>query len=270
MLRTMIVCGVMLFSRMNLVGILAAVPTPLAQKIEAVIFDCDGVLVDTEHLKFLAWQQALNSVNVELSLDEYMMVAGHSSETIRQLLEEMKRLDISEDVIPLKRLKYQELQIQGVPPIEGAIAFVRYLSQNKDTLHIKLGLASSASRNEILMNLKQIELEHEFDLIISGSDDLGSYVDDEGTNKPKPYIYIEAAKRLGIPPTQCLVFEDTEAGIEAAAAAGMIAVAIPNRMTKDQNFSKADQVIDSISSLMMHQLNHDQSANADQYRSNSR
>ena len=97
------------------------------------------------------------------------------------------------------------------------------------------------------MNLKHIGLEHEFDLIISGSDDLESYMDGDGKNKPKPYIYLEASKRLNISPEHCLVFEDTEAGIEAATTAGMIAIAIPNWMTKEQNFSKANKVINSLS-----------------------
>ena len=67
--------------------------------------------------------------------------------------------------------------------------------------------------------------------------------DPEGKNKPKPYIYLEASKRLNIIPEHCLVFEDTEAGIEAATKAGMITIAVPNWMTKEQNFSKANKII---------------------------
>lgn len=233
----------------NSFDLLASISTSFAKEVKAVIFDCDGVLVDTEYLKFLAWQQALASVTIELSIEEYKQIAGHSSKKIHEMLEEMKNLHIPEEVIHLRRIKYQELQAQGVPPIEETIEFARHLSQNKDVLGIKLAIASSASKNEILLNLKQIGLEHEFDLIISGSDDLENYMDDHGKNKPKPYIYLEASKRLNIPPEHCLVFEDTEAGIEAAATAGMIAIAIPNWMTKEQDFSKANRVINSISEV---------------------
>lgn len=107
-------------------------------------------------------------------------------------------------------------------------------------------LASSAPRSEILFNLRQIGLEQAFDLIISGSDDLYAYIDSQGTNKPKPYIYLEASKQLDIFPHRCLVFEDTQAGIEAATGAGMIAVAIPTWITEGQDFSKAKQVIHSM------------------------
>jgi beta-phosphoglucomutase len=234
----------MIFKGFNL---FASISTPYANDIKAVIFDCDGVLVDTEYLKFLAWQKALASVDIELSIEEYKVVAGNSSKKIHEMLQKMKNLDIPEEVIHLRRVKYQELQVQGVPPINETIEFVRHLSQNKSFLGIKLGLASSASKNEILLNLKHIGLEHEFDVIVSGSDDLEEYTDSEGTNKPKPYIYLESSKRLNISPKHCLVFEDTEAGIEAANTAGMIAVAIPNWITKEQNFSKANKVINSIS-----------------------
>ena len=86
------------------------------------------------------------------------------------------------------------------------VDFAKALSENKERLALKLGLASSAPKEEILINLKQVGLENAFDLVISGSDDLEKYIDEEGKNKPKPYIYIEAAKRLNIFPELCLVF----------------------------------------------------------------
>lgn len=230
-------------------GLFASISTPFANDIDAVIFDCDGVLVDTEYLKFLSWQQALASVGIELSIEEYKQVVGHSSKKILAMLKKMKELTIPDNVIPLKRLKYEEMQKQGVPQIKQAVEFARQLSMNKGLLGIQLGLASSAARSEILVNLKQIGLEQAFDLIISGSDDLDSYADDNGKNKPKPYIYLEAAKRLQVSPEHCLVFEDTSAGVDAASNAGMIAIAIPNQITEKQDFSNATAVRLSISDV---------------------
>lgn len=215
--------------------------------IKAIIFDCDGVLVDTEYLKFLSWQKALTKLNIELSIEEYQAVAGYNSKKIVEILQEMKGIVISEKAIILKRNEYQKLQELGIPVIEEMVQFVRYLYQNKDGLGIKLGLASSASRNEILSNLNEAGLEKIFDLIISGADDLENYIDREGKNKPKPYIYLEAAKQLNILPQHCLVIEDTQAGIEAAVSAGMIAIAAPNWITMNQDFSKATKIIESIS-----------------------
>ncbi len=206
----------------------------------AVIFDCDGVLVDTEYLKFQAWQEALASVNIDFTLEDYMPLVGHSTHHILRMISAAKGIPIPEEVIEKRNERYKTLQAEGVPPIQDLIEMLRMIKAERTDM--KIGLASSAPREEILVNLRHIGLDNAFDVIVSGHDDLDAYEDAEGKNKPKPYIYIEAAKRLGIDPSLCCVFEDTAAGIEAAAGAGMFAIAVPNRFTKGQDFSKAHQV----------------------------
>lgn len=227
----------------------ASISTPFSNHIEAIIFDCDGVLVDTEYLKFLGWQKALASFNIQLSIEEYKVVAGHSSKKIIEMLQEIKQIAIPEETMVLRRGEYRKIQELGVPPIKEMVEFALWVAQNKNRWRIKLGVASSASRNEILINLKQVGLEHIFDLIVSATDDLDDYYDATGKNKPKPYVYLEAAKRLNVPPERCLVFEDTEAGITAASTAGMVTVAIPNWLTAEQNFSRANTILGSITEL---------------------
>lgn len=218
---------------------------PPYTRFQAIIFDCDGILVDTEFLKFLAWKEALETQGIAFSVEEYMPLVGHSSKNILQMIRDAKNIDISEEVIEVKNRSYKHLQKQGVPPIPEMVSFALRLVESKEQLGIRLALASSAGKEEILVNLKQIGLENAFDLIISGSDDLSEYIDAEGTNKPKPYIYIESAKQLGISPEFCLVFEDTKAGVDAAASAGMVAIAVPNQFTLTHDFSNAHQVISS-------------------------
>lgn len=213
--------------------------------LQAIIFDCDGVLVNTEYLKFLSWQEALDMQNIPFSIEEYMPLVGHSSNNILKMIKDAKKMDLPNEIIELKNIKYKQLQKCGVPPIQEMVDFALLLFEHKQQLGIQLALASSAPKEQILINLKQVGLENVFDLIISGSDDLKAYIDLEGTNKPKPYIYIEAAKWLNILPQLCLVFEDTKAGIDAAASAGMIAIAVPNQFTLTHDFSKAYYVIAS-------------------------
>ncbi|MCE5295158.1 MAG: HAD family phosphatase [Chlamydiales bacterium] len=229
----------------------ATLSTPYSNQIEAVIFDCDGVLVDTEYLKFLAWKEALAAEHIDYTIEEYMPMVGHSSKNILAMICKLKGAEIPEQVIDQKNGIYQSLQKKGVPPLLEMIAFAKRISDTRHEHKIKVGLASSASQEEILQNLTQIGLENAFDLIISGHDDLDDYVDAEGKNKPKPYIYIEAAKRLHVSPDKCLVFEDTTAGIEAAYSTGMIAIGVPNQFTLNQDFSKATDVIDNISLLAL-------------------
>lgn len=237
---------------------LAAAPS-YSQKIQAVIFDCDGILVDSECLKFLAWQEALASHNVEFSIEEYMPLIGNTSENILKMIRQAKNMSLSDEIIELKNLRYKELQKQGVSAIQPMVDLARRISENRKELGLQLGLASSAPKEEILINLQQIGLEDAFDLVISGSDDLDDYIDPEGMNKPKPYIYIESARRLNVPVEMCLVFEDTTAGIKAAAGAGMIPIAVPNRFTLNQDFSQSFQVISSYEELNifnhLHELN---------------
>lgn len=244
----------LIFMLAGLNSLSATISTPYGSRIEAVIFDCDGVLVDTEYLKFLAWQEALAGENIPFTIEEYMPLVGHSSKNIFLMLKKLKNIEIPEEIIELKDARYRILQKQGVPPIKEMIAFAKYFAEEKNSLGIKLGLASSASKDEILQNLEQVGLEHAFDLIISGSDDLDNYIDHEGKNKPKPYIYMEAAIRLGVCPSKSLVFEDTAAGIEAAAGAGMIAIAVPNQFTVEQDFSKATKVIQTYQELPLKQI----------------
>ncbi|MCB1118591.1 MAG: HAD family phosphatase [Chlamydiia bacterium] len=206
---------------------------------DAIIFDCDGVLVDTEYLKFLAWQETLAAHGVPFTIEDYKPLVGHSTSKILQLINENKHVSLPSGIVEQKKQTYRQLQVTGVLPIRPMVEFVHALKG------FKLALASSAAHEEIRVNLQQIGLQDAFAVIVSGHDDLENYKDPEGTNKPKPYIYIEAAKQLQVLPENCLVFEDTQAGVEAAAGAGMTVIAIPNQLTLNQDFSKAARVIRS-------------------------
>lgn len=220
-----------------------------ALPIKAVIFDCDGVLVDTEYLKFLAWQEALASQSIKFSIGEYMPLIGNSSKNILRMIEKAKGLEISDQIIDLKNVKYKSLQKQGVKAIQPMVNFVHYLSENKKRLGLKLGVASSAPKEEILINLRQIGLDNVFDLVISGSDDLEDYIDTEGKNKPKPYIYQHAMKALSIFPAQCIVIEDSVTGVSSGVSAGCFTIAVPNIYTCNQDFSRAHLQIESFAGI---------------------
>lgn len=216
-----------------------------AHAYKAVIFDCDGVLVNTEYLKYLAWKKALANIDVDFKESEYFALVGESSIKIAKEIKKRKKCQFDEkDLIAHKNDIYVELHKQGVPSFKGAVKFLNELIANKNQLGIKLGIASSAPKAEILENLKQIGISPEhFEAILSGSDDLQHINDPEGTNKPKPYIYQLAAKKLQVSPQECLVFEDSNPGVIAAAKAGMTVVAIPNFYTAKHDFSSADRKI---------------------------
>jgi HAD superfamily hydrolase (TIGR01509 family) len=233
-----------------------------------IIFDCDGTLIDSELAHFLSWQKALQKRGNVLTEEEYYLFPGNSGAYISQKLHERTLVDSPFAIRADKNETYLQLHREGIPPIERTVKFVRQLYEQKERLGIKLAVASAAHKAEILLNIEHLGLRDHFDAIVSGADDLSHYDDPEGVNKPKPYIYLHTAKLLGLEPSQCIAFEDSNSGVLAATRAGMITFAVPNAFTKRQDFSQANFVIDpsvdidfdeffqKISCMIMNRISH--------------
>ena len=217
-------------------------------EIKAVIFDCDGTLIDNGNGFFLTWEYALRRQGYELSPEQFWkfmnvnglvgsakaddMIANYYNELLgcdckKQLLEDKKGYGAQ------LRLKYE------FPPIEPTVNFLRHLAKEKESLGLKLGLASGGPKTHILRVLTRFNLDQCFDVIVSGTDDLAHYNDGEGTNKPKPYIYQHAAQLLGIAPEECVAIEDSHVGVSSAVNAKCITVAVPNACTMGEDLSQA-------------------------------
>jgi beta-phosphoglucomutase-like phosphatase (HAD superfamily) len=214
-----------------------------------IIFDCDGTLIDSEHAYFLSWQVALKARGSSMTFEEYMTLAGHSGAHISKKLHEKTPFDSAEAILADAKKAYRELHSHLVTPIERTLKFVRQLARQKQSLGIKMGVASAAAKKELLLNLNRFELTGLFDMIISGRDDLDEYSDPEGTNKPKPYIYLHTAKQLGLHPSRCVALEDSGPGVQAAVSAGCLTFALPNSVTERHDFSRAHFTIDSSSEI---------------------
>jgi beta-phosphoglucomutase-like phosphatase (HAD superfamily) len=208
-----------------------------------LIFDCDGTLVDTEHLKFLALHHALQTHGIGFELQEYFFLVGKSHKDIKVILEKEKGVTIPESLFLEKDTLYQEMRTGKVDLIEATVAFARACISRKEELGVKVALATADIRKNLDKNLLALKLD--FDAVVC-AEDVAHIQDPEGVLKPKPYLYLEAAKRLGIPPQSCISFEDTMVGVHSALNAGCLSVAIPNEFTKYQNLSQADMVIESL------------------------
>ncbi len=216
----------------------------LKKSIKAIIFDCDGTLIDTEHAHFRSWQIVLNKRGVAFSREEYFLFSGQSGIAIRDYLCDRQRIIAPETLLDDKQAAYYELRKKGTPPIHSVVKWVHELAAQKERLNLKMGVASAAEKDEILLNLAELKITDLFDVIVSGRDDLNHYQDPEGVNKPKPYIYLHTAKLLGLHPTECVAIEDSHPGVTAASKAGYITIAVPNDFTKTHDFSNAHHVID--------------------------
>jgi len=204
-----------------------------------IIFDCDGVLVDSESCHFLSWQKALQKRGISWEKENHYPLCGYPGTWIAQKLCEQFKIRFPEALLADKRNFFQAFQEKGFPAMPFAIKLLRQLHSKRSSLRIKLAIASSANKKDILQKLQQHGLCHIFDVIVSGYDDLAEYRDVKGTNKPKPYIYLHTVKLLELKPTQCIAIEDSGPGISAASSAGIITFAIPNEFTQNHDFSMA-------------------------------
>jgi len=215
--------------------------------IKAIIFDCDGTLIDNGIGYFLDWQHALQCQGYELNADAFwdfmnknrLVGAPGADEVIVQYCCELLGRKCADEILKDKKTFSTALhQTYEFPAIEPTVNFLRALGKEKANLGLKIGLASANTKENIIRVLKRLNVDQYFDVIVS-ADDLSEYSDPEGINKPKPYIYLQAAKLLGLHPEQCAAIEDSRTGISSAVSAGCIAIAIPNAYTAQQDLSHA-------------------------------
>jgi HAD superfamily hydrolase (TIGR01509 family) len=183
---------------------------------DAYIFDCDGTLADTMGLHYDAWKMALEPHGADLPEDLYYSWGGRPTREIVEALNEMQGLFMDPDaMVHHKEGLYHQL-LPGVQPIDTVVAIARSLHGKKP-----LAVASGGGRKSVNATLEGLGLKHLFDTIVTS--------EDYKNGKPSPDPYLEAARRLGVDPSGCLVFEDTEIGRQSAEAAGMACVVVDSR-----------------------------------------
>ena len=223
-------------------------------KYKAVIFDCDGTLVDSEPAYYHAYKHAMGQKGYEFTHEDHRSFVGIPTALCAQMLSKKIDSDHIESIFEEMEKHYKTLQHAGHTPIHDTVEFLHKLAQEKESLGIKLGLASAADKTTILINLRHLRVEHYFDVILSGKDDLTHYTDPEGVNKPKPYIYEHSAKLLNVAPHECIVIEDSRTGVTAGVDAGCFAVAVPNSYTKHHDLSHAHLTIDTFANLTVQEF----------------
>lgn len=225
--------------------------------VKAIIFDCDGTLIDNGIGYFLDWQHALACQGYELNEEAFwnfmhrnkLVGLPGADETIVKYCCELLGRECAEEILKDKEAFSAILhQTYEFPAIESTVRFLHILGKEKETLGLKLGIASGNTRQHLNRVLKRLQIDHYFDVVAS-AEDLTDYHDPEGINKPKPYIYLYASKLLDLPPEQCVAIEDSHTGISSARCAGCIAVAIPNRYTTHQDLSHAHLKIPSFADI---------------------
>ena len=207
--------------------------------LEAIIFDMDGVLVDSEYTYFQSKSQILSEAGHEVEDSYHFQFMGTTSD---YMWEKMKQefslpLSVAEYIQQMTALRQAMIKRDGIRVIPHVQEFVKGLSQ----AGLKLAVASSSSLAEIKVNLAEIGLSEYFSEVVS--------TEEVEHSKPAPDVYLAAAERIGIMPENCLGIEDTKNGTGAVRNAGMVCVGFANPAFLKQDLAFADRVVSSFSEL---------------------
>jgi HAD superfamily hydrolase (TIGR01509 family) len=199
---------------------------------DGVIFDIDGVLVNTEKYQWLGWAEPLKKYKKTLTKQQYHKYAGKQGDVIESELIEDFNLPIEKNTLLTEKEAmliewFHTKRLTCMPFVKQTLQY--FYKKNK-----KLAAASGSSKIEAELKLKRTGLLSFFQVVIGSSD--------VKRGKPFPDIYLYAAKMISLNPTKCLAFEDTQYGVESAKSAGLYCFAIPTEFSKKQEFSKADAV----------------------------
>ncbi|WP_411825764.1 HAD family hydrolase [Luteolibacter sp. AS25] len=202
---------------------------------KAVLFDFDGILVDTEGAIFEAWKRTFERHGKELSLDLYTKCIGSDFDawSPKVHLEELTSLQF--DWLEMDEARQVEIRaaLEEYGPIEGVIDLLEEIQSRG----IPMAVVSSSAHPWVDGWLDKLGLRRFFDHVICKGD--------APRIKPAPDLYLAGAKVVGMEPEGCLVFEDSLNGLNAAIAAGMKAWIVPNRVTAGLDFSQAAKVLPS-------------------------
>ncbi|MCU0719200.1 MAG: HAD family phosphatase [Pirellula sp.] len=173
-----------------------------------IIFDCDGTLVDSMPIHFLAWYKTMQRYGMELPEDRFYALGGMPSHRIIELLAAEQSVTV--DAVHAAHEKEQAFLdlIHLLKPIEPVMAVAREHRGRKP-----IAVASGGFRRIIHHQLELVECINWFDAIVTA--------EDTQRHKPEPDVFLEAARRLGVNASECIVFEDADLGVEAAKRAGM-------------------------------------------------
>jgi HAD superfamily hydrolase (TIGR01509 family) len=204
--------------------------------INAIIFDLDGLLADTECLHCRAYQMALLEHDIELREADYAEHWIRFGKGIGDWLT-MQGLELDPQALRFRKsTHYLDLLASSLRPMDGALDLLKAWHGKR-----KFALASSSYRDAIDGVLAGLGMAHFFEVIVSGLD--------VPQVKPAPDIFLKAARDLDVEPAECLVLEDAEKGVMAAHLAGMRCVAVPNAYTRHHDFSKATRVCSSLTEI---------------------
>ena len=211
---------------------------------KAIVFDFDGLIVDTEVPEYEAWLGIFRSYGVDLPLSVWTphIGGGNDGFDIYAHLAELTGMRVDRDELrDRRRADFAELFKHAVPlpGVEDYIATARDRG-------IRIGIASSSTHSWVDPKLEQIGLSDVFDTVVCS--------EDVGSAKPDPASYLRALADLGVTSDETFALEDSPTGVHGAKNAGLLCVAVPGVMTRDRSYDHADMRIESLADVPLEEL----------------
>jgi putative hydrolase of the HAD superfamily len=210
---------------------------PMPASLRAVIFDFDGLVVDTESVGYLTWKEIFESHGQGLPLERYAQVVGTDFNTAYDPRRDLETLTgRGFDWATMETLRCE--REKALHHTMGTLPGVRDLLSEARSLGLRTAIASSSPQSWIMGWMEK--------LILRGHFDHFSTVDDTGKVKPDPRLFLHAAENLGVAAEEVLIFEDSLNGLRAARAAGMRCIVAPGPMTRHLDFTGAWRQVNSL------------------------
>lgn len=181
---------------------------------KAYLFDCDGTIVDSMPLHYIAWKSALSEWNCEFKEEIFYAWGGMPVAEIIATLNKQHGLKMPVNDVAMRK---EALYFEILPQLKAVPEVLEHIEAQYG--QIPFAVVSGSTKESVTASLDYVKLLDRFDTLVCAGD--------YERSKPDPEPFLTAAHRLGIAPESCLVFEDTEMGIQAATAAGMASVKVP-------------------------------------------
>src|SRR3569833_276144 len=195
-------------------------PLPIGE-FKAYLFDCDGTIVDSMPLHYEAWSKALGEWNCPFPEDRFYKWGGMPIKEIIERLSSEHGIEMPVDELAVRK---EALYYESLPNLKSVPEVVEHIDHAHG--HKAFAVVSGGERESVVRSLQTLGLLEKFDTLVCA----GEYT----RSKPDPEPYLIAAQKLGVAPADCLVFEDTQMGIDAAEDAGMAWVRVPAPWERQQ------------------------------------
>ena len=216
----------------------------MEKPLQGLIFDFDGLILDTETARYHAWKKVIESHGVELPLSLWLQNIGLPREAFDPLefLDRKAEKPIDRESVQRRKQQVFAARMKNEPLRPGVWEYLREGRKRK----LKLAVCSSSPRNWVVSNMAKYQIVDLLDAMVTGSD--------VSQIKPHPGLYLRALEVLNLPAENCIAFEDSPVGVQSAKAAGIFCVGVTNPITAKTQLHGADVLLSSLAEMPLEEL----------------